>query len=58
MQRSRLDDIPGLGFQRQQTLLSHFHSLEYIRQANLEQLEAVPGIGKSLAQQIYDYFHR
>ncbi|MFP4338261.1 MAG: excinuclease ABC subunit UvrC [Halothece sp.] len=58
MQRSRLDDIPGLGFQRQQTLLSHFHSLEYIRQANVEQLEAVPGIGKSLAQQIYDYFHR
>lgn len=58
MQRSRLDDIPGLGFQRQQTLLAHFHSLEYIRQANLEQLEAVPGIGKSLAQQIYDYFHR
>ncbi|NBD33310.1 MAG: excinuclease ABC subunit UvrC, partial [Cyanobacteria bacterium] len=57
MQRSRLDDIPGLGFQRQQTLLAHFRSLEYIRQASLEQLQAVPGIGKSLAKQIYDYFH-
>lgn len=57
MQRSRLDDIPGLGFQRQQTLLSHFQSLEYIRQASLEQLQEVPGIGKSLAKQIYDYFH-
>jgi len=57
MQRSRLDDIPGLGFQRQQTLLAHFRSLEYIRQASLDQLEDVPGIGKSLAQQIYDYFH-
>ena len=57
MQRSRLDDIPGLGFQRQQTLLAHFRSLEYIRQASLEQLQEVPGIGKSLAKQIYDYFH-
>jgi excinuclease ABC subunit C len=57
MQRSRLDEIPGLGFQRQQTLLSHFRSLEYIRQASLEQLQEVPGIGKSLAKQIYDYFH-
>ncbi len=57
MQRSRLDDIPGLGFQRQQTLLAHFRSLEYIRQASLEQLQAVEGIGKSLAKQIYDYFH-
>jgi excinuclease ABC subunit C len=57
MQRSRLDDIPGLGFQRQQTLLAHFRSLEYIRQASLDQLQDVPGIGKSLAQQIYDYFH-
>ncbi|AFZ43450.1 Excinuclease ABC subunit C [Halothece sp. PCC 7418] len=57
MQRSRLDDIPGLGFQRQQTLLAHFRSLEYIRQASLEQLQDVPGIGQSLAKQIYDYFH-
>jgi len=57
LQRSRLDEIPGLGFQRQQTLLAHFRSLEYIRQASVEQLQQVPGIGPNLAQQIYEYLH-
>ncbi|RMF22923.1 MAG: excinuclease ABC subunit UvrC [Cyanobacteria bacterium J083] len=55
--RSRLDEIPGLGFNRQKQLLAHFHSIDYIREAKLEQLQAVPGIGSRLAHQIYDYFH-
>ncbi|MGL5034063.1 MAG: excinuclease ABC subunit UvrC, partial [Microcystaceae cyanobacterium] len=55
--RSRLEEIPGLGFQRQKQLLAHFHSLDYIREASLEQLQAVEGIGKHLAQEIYLYFH-
>lgn len=55
--RSRLEEIPGLGFQRQKQLLAHFHSLDYIREASLEQLKQVEGIGDRLAQQIYDYFH-
>lgn len=57
MRRSRLDEIPGLGFQRQKELLAHFRSLDYIMQATPEQLTEVPGIGANLAQQIYDYFH-
>ena len=55
--RSRLEEIPGLGFTRQKELLAHFRSLDYIREANLEQLQEVPGIGKQLAQEIYSYFH-
>ena len=55
--RSHLDEIPGLGFQRQKQLLAYFHSLEYIRAASPEQLTQVPGIGSHLAQQIYNYFH-
>jgi excinuclease ABC subunit C len=55
--RSRLDEIPGLGFQRQKQLLAHFHSLDYIREATVEQLGAVAGIGPHLAQEIYRYFH-
>ena len=55
--RSRLDAIPGLGFQRQKQLLAHFHSLDYIREASIEQLQEVNGIGKNLAEEIYNYFH-
>jgi excinuclease ABC subunit C len=57
LQRSRLDEISGLGFQRQKQLLGHFRSIDGIRMATVEQLAAAPGIGKQLAQQIYEYFH-
>jgi excinuclease ABC subunit C len=55
--RSRLEEIPGLGFHRQKQLLAHFHAVDYIREASLKQLTEVPGIGNSLAQEIYNYFH-
>ena len=54
---SQLDDIPGLGFQRQKELLSFFHSVDYIREASVESLRKAPGIGYSLAREIYEYFH-
>src|SRR6478672_2760141 len=57
LRRSRLDEIPGLGFHRQKLLLAHFHSIDYIREASPEQLTKAPGIGPRLAQQIYEYFH-
>ncbi|MDX1976292.1 MAG: excinuclease ABC subunit UvrC [Pseudanabaenaceae cyanobacterium bins.68] len=57
MQRSHLDQIPGLGHYRQKQLLAKFHSVEYIRQATLAQIATTPGIGQKLAQIIYGYFH-
>ncbi len=57
LRRSRLDEIPGLGYHRQKLLLAHFRSVDYIRQATPEQLAVVSGIGPRLAQEIYDYFH-
>ncbi len=57
LRRSRLDEIPGLGYQRQKQLLAHFRSIDYIRQATTEQLAEVEGIGPHLAQEIYNYFH-
>ncbi|HEY9692133.1 MAG TPA: excinuclease ABC subunit UvrC [Oculatellaceae cyanobacterium] len=57
LKRSRLDEIPGLGFNRQKQLLAHFRSIDYIREASPEQLAKAPGIGSHLAQEIYNYFH-
>jgi excinuclease ABC subunit C len=57
LRRSRLDEIPGLGFKRQKQLLAHFRSIDYIREANIEQLAQAPGIGPHLARDIYNYFH-
>ncbi|BAQ60484.1 excinuclease ABC subunit C [Geminocystis sp. NIES-3708] len=55
--RSILDEINGLGFERQKLLLAHFNSIDYIRQATIKQLQEVSGIGENLAQIIYAYFH-
>ncbi|MEQ9356089.1 excinuclease ABC subunit UvrC [Coleofasciculus chthonoplastes] len=57
LRRSRLDEIPGLGFARQKQLLAHFRSIDYIREASVQQLAQVPGIGSRLAEDIYTYFH-
>ena len=57
LRRSRLDEIPGLGYHRQKQLLAHFRSIDYIRQATADQLAEAPGIGPHLAQEIYGYFH-
>lgn len=57
MQRSHLDQIIGLGHHRQKILLEKFHSVDYIRQATVEQIAETDGIGKKLAQHIYNHFH-
>ena len=57
MQRSHLDQITGLGHHRQKILLEKFHSVDYIRQATVEQIAETNGIGKKLAQHIYSHFH-
>jgi excinuclease ABC subunit C len=46
---SRLDAIPGIGPQRRKALLTHFGSIEGIRNASLEDLQSVPGITKEIA---------
>jgi excinuclease ABC subunit C len=50
--RSAFDDLPGVGPKRKQALLRVFGSTKRIREAPVEQIAAVPGIGPALAVRI------
>jgi excinuclease ABC subunit C len=54
---SLLDEIPGIGPKRKQTLLSHFGSAEALRQATLKELESVSGVPANVARMIFEHFH-
>ncbi|OLZ68061.1 excinuclease ABC subunit C [Streptomyces sp. IMTB 2501] len=47
-----LDDVPGLGETRKQALIKHFGSVKKLRSATIEQIQAVPGIGRKTAETI------
>lgn len=53
MVASILDDVPGLGPKRRKQLLKHFGSVKRMREASLEEIEAVPGIPKQVAEDLY-----
>jgi excinuclease ABC subunit C len=46
---SLLDDVPGLGETRRKALMKQFGSLKRLRAATVEELMAVPGIGRRTA---------
>ena len=54
MVESLLDDVPGLGEVRRKTLLKHFGSLKKLREAAIDEIAAVPGIGPRTATAIKD----
>jgi len=56
-QHSKLDDIPSIGAKRKKALLHHFGSAKAVEEAGQIDLEAVDGISKATAKQIYDWFH-
>ena len=52
MTTSVLDGIAGLGETRRKALLAHFGSIKRLRQAAVDDIEAVPGIGHKTAEAI------
>ncbi len=55
--QSELDAIPGIGKKRKAILLKHFKSIKKIREANINELNALPGITLSAAQAVRRYLN-
>ena len=51
---SSLEDIVGVGEKRKVQLLRHFGSLKQVREASLNELEAVPGVPQRVAAAVYE----
>ena len=56
-QASVLDAVPGLGPARRRGLLKHFGGLQGVLRAGVEDLAAVRGVGRGLAETIYEHLH-
>ena len=50
MTASALDSVRGLGEHRRKALVTHFGSLARLKQASVEEITAVPGIGVATAK--------
>ena len=54
--QTELTQIPGIGDSRAKAILSYFKTMKAVKQAEIEQLELVPGMTKPAAQAVYQYF--
>jgi excinuclease ABC subunit C len=57
MVASELDAVPGLGQTRRTALLKHFGSVRKLRQADAEEIAAVPGMGPRTAAAVVAALH-
>ncbi len=52
---SKLDGIPGVGEKRRRAILKHFKTVEALKAASPEEIEAVPGLPKAVAGAVYRF---
>ncbi len=57
MGKNPLDEIPGIGATRKKALLNHFGSARGVKAASIDDLTNVPGISKTVAEGIYNFFY-
>ena len=56
MFRSELDGIKGIGDKRKKELLKHFHTIDNIKNATMEELQKVDSMNKMAAENLYNHF--
>lgn len=54
--RSVLDDIKGIGPARRKSLMRTFKTIEAVREASVEELEAAPQMNRAAAEAVYIFF--
>jgi excinuclease ABC subunit C len=54
--RSAVDGIPGIGARKKRDLLAFFGDVKKLRQASIEDLQRIEGIGPRMAERIHRFF--
>lgn len=54
---SFLDDIEGIGPARRKSLMRHYVSVDAMREASVEELEAVDAMNRQAAENLFGYLH-
>jgi excinuclease ABC subunit C len=54
MTASALDAVPGLGEHRRKALVTHFGSVARLKEATVDEITAVPGIGVATATAVLE----
>ncbi|MBN1687566.1 MAG: excinuclease ABC subunit UvrC [Candidatus Omnitrophica bacterium] len=57
LKKSVLDQIEGIGDKRKRILLSQFDSIEELKRAGCEQISGIPGLDRTSAARIWEFFH-
>ena len=58
LEHSELDPIPGIGDKRKKILLQQFDSVDELKRTSMEQLAGIPGLDRSTAARVWEYFHK
>lgn len=53
--KSILDEVDGIGPKRKKALIRHFGSVSRMRQAGIDDLQAVEGISRAVAEKLYEF---